>query len=118
MSDAGPRGFTSLKLALGRLLPSRAVRDQIELTVQTIQILALRGSLVANTAVINSLEAGRGCPPVQDTTWWRNCIAVCGYGISVRSSVETDQLTELQTVALQLFGWETYKSNGRGVMDL
>jgi hypothetical protein len=118
MSDAGPRGFTSLKLALGRLLPSRAVRDQIELTVQTIQILALRGSLVANTAVINSLEAGRGCPPVQDVTWWRNCIAVCGYGIGVRSSVETDQLTELQTVALQLFGWETYKSNGRGVMDL
>jgi len=110
MSDAGPRGSTSLKLALGRLLPSRAVRDQIELTVQTLQILALRGSLVANTAVINSLEAGRGCPPVHDTTWWRNCIAICGYGIGVRSSVGTEQLTELQTIARQLFGWETYKS--------
>lgn len=110
MSEDGHRGSTSLKLALGRLLPSRVVRDQIELTVQTIQILALRGSLVANTAVINSLEAGRGCPPVQDTTWWRNCIAVCGYGIGVRSSVETDQVAELQTIALELFGWETYKS--------
>ena len=110
MSEDGHRGSTSLKLALGRLLPTRAVRDQIELTVQTIQILALRGSLVANTAVINSLEAGRGCPPVQDVTWWRNCISVCGYGIGVRGSVETDQLAELQTIALQIFGWETYKS--------
>ena len=73
MSEDGHRGSTSLKLALGRLLPSRIVRDQIELTVQTIQILALRGSLVANTAVINSLEAGQGCPPVQDVTHIESC---------------------------------------------
>jgi len=109
MTDDGSRGSTSIKLALGRLLPSRAIRDQIELTVQTIQVLAVRGSLVANTAVIRSLEAGRGCPPVDNTTWWRNCISVCGYGLGVRGSAKTDQLTELQSVASELFGWETFK---------
>lgn len=108
MSDSD-QGGTSLKLALGRLLPSVKIRNQIERDAQTIQFLAVRGSLVATTAVLRSLQDGKDCPPVNDSTWWRNCISVCGYTNGGRNPEPTPQLSSLQAIAVELFGYETFR---------
>lgn len=42
------------------------------------QTLAVRGSLVSTTILIRRLEAGDACPPVNNPTWWRQCITACG----------------------------------------
>ena len=106
MAD-GCQGSSSVKLALGRLLPSTPIRTQIERDVQTIQVLAVRGSLVATTVLLKTLRNGDACPRVQDPTWWRNCISVCGYTNRGRPS-QTEQLVAIQDVAKELFGYETY----------
>ena len=104
----GCRGPSSVKLALGRLLPSTPIRTQIERDAQTIQVLAVRGSLVATTVLLKTLRNGHACPPVQDPTWWRNCISVCGYTHG-RPPSQTEQLVAIQDVAKELFGYETYQ---------
>ena len=107
MSDCNGQS-TSVKLALGRLLPSKSIREEIERIVQTVQVLAVRGSLVATTALLKTLERGDACPPVSDSTWWRNCISVCGYTSGTKPK-ETKQRIELQEISKDLFGYETFK---------
>ena len=107
MSDDS-RGSSSVKLALGRLLPSTPIRNQIERDAQTIQILAVRGSLLATTLLLKTLKRGEACPRVQDATWWRNCISVCGYAHGTQPK-PTEQLAAAQDIAKELFGYETFQ---------
>ena len=67
-----------MKVGLGRLLPREALRDQIERTAEALQALALRGSLVATTAVLEELRQGLPRPPIGTATWWQTCVASRG----------------------------------------
>ncbi len=78
MAADGAEGGFALKVGLGRLLPCEALRDQIERTAEALQALALRGSLVATTVVLEELRQERPCPRINTATWWRTCVTSCG----------------------------------------
>jgi Putative transposase DNA-binding domain len=96
-NDMNDEGHFCHKVALGRLLPRRVIRDQIERTAETLQTLAARGSLVATTAVIQALERGLHCPPLRDPTWWRTCITSCGRLQRAQISVKYPEIAQVVT---------------------
>ena len=77
MTDADTDGSRTVKCSIGRLLCSRPLRLQIESVVERLQVLSVRGSLVAAEVVWRERAAGR-CPRVDDQTWWYRCFTSGG----------------------------------------
>ena len=78
MASDGAEGGFALKVCLGRLLPREALRHQIERTAEALQVLAIRGSLVATTVVLEELRQGRSRPPT--TRKSDGTLSCCGKG--------------------------------------
>ena len=96
----------SRKVALGRLLPSLTMRDQIERTLEVMQTMAVRGSLVATTILLRHMESGSPCPPINNSNWWSRCLKVCGRKLSMDNNPIKrihGPLEEPEGVARELF---------------
>ena len=65
----------SVKVKLGRLLPSLELREVIEDATCRIQDIVARGLLLANHTLIRELAFGR-FPDILNQSWWLNCIKI------------------------------------------
>ena len=67
----------SVKVKLGRLMPSPDVRAAIEDAVSRVHDIVARGLLLANHTLIRELAFGR-FPDLMNQSWWLNCIKLWG----------------------------------------
>ena len=67
----------SVKVKLGRLLPSPDVRAAIEDATSRVHDIVARGLLLANHTLIRELAFGR-FPDLMNQSWWLNCMKLWG----------------------------------------
>ena len=68
-----------VKCGLVRLGASPQTRSWLDRWLEAAQVLAVRGTLLANHTVATCLEVdGRPVPDVADQTFWHRCVTCCG----------------------------------------
>ena len=67
----------SIKVKLGRLLPSSDVRQAIEDATSRVHDIVARGLILANHTLLRELDCGR-VPDITNQSWWLNCMKVWG----------------------------------------
>ncbi len=67
----------SVKVKLGRLLPSPDVRAAIEDATSRVHDIVARGLLLANHTLIRELASGR-FPDLMNQSWWLHCMKLWG----------------------------------------
>ena len=93
----GERTVT-VKCSLGRLRITPSLRRAIESVAARLQILSVRGSLIAAEAVTQALLRGEAPPKISSQTWWYNVLTEASLG-----KVRASKFPELRLAASKLF---------------